>query len=43
MFLLLQLGLLFLAFDVRHRHERARIAEVLGSKPITNFEVLRDG
>lgn len=40
MFLLLQLGLLFLAFDANHRHDRARIGEVLGSRPITNFESL---
>lgn len=38
MFLLLQLGLLFLAFDTNHRHVRARIVEVLDSRPITNLE-----
>ena len=38
MFLLFQIGLLFLAFDTRHRHDRARIAEVLDSKPVSNLE-----
>ena len=37
-FLLLHIALLFLAFDTNHRHERARIAEVLDAKPMSNVE-----
>ncbi len=38
MFLLLHIVLLFLAFDTTHRHERARMAEVLDAKPQSNIE-----
>lgn len=38
MFLLLHIVLLFLAFDTTHRHERARMAEVLDAKPLSNVE-----
>ena len=38
MFLLLHIVLLFLAFDTTHRHERARMAEVLDAKPVSNVE-----
>ena len=34
------LGLIFLAFDVRARDERERIAEVLDSRPVSNPEFL---
>ena len=34
------LGLIFLAFDVRARDERERIAEVLDSRPVSNPELL---
>jgi ABC-type transport system involved in multi-copper enzyme maturation permease subunit len=34
------LGLIFLAFDVRARDERERIAEVLDSRPMSNVELL---
>ena len=34
------LGLIFLAFDVRARDERERIAEVLDSRPLSNPELL---
>ena len=34
------LGLIFLAFDVRARDERERIAEVLDSRPVSNLELL---
>lgn len=37
-FLLLHIALLFLAFDTNHRHERARMAEVLDAKPLSNVE-----
>ena len=38
MFLLLHIALLFLAFDTNHRHERARMVEVLDAKPVSNVE-----
>ena len=34
------LGLIFLAFDVRARDERERMAEVLDSRPFSNIELL---
>ncbi len=34
------LGLIFLAFDVRARDERERMAEVLDSRPLSNVELL---
>ena len=34
------LGLLFLAFDVRARDERERMAEVIDSRPLSNVELL---
>lgn len=34
------LGLIFLAFDVRARDERERMAEVLDSRPLSNLELL---
>ena len=34
------LGLIFLAFDIRARDERERMAEVLDSRPISNTELL---
>ena len=34
------LGLIFLAFDVRARDERERIAEVIDSRPLSNLELL---
>ena len=37
-FLVVQLGVLFLLFDSRHRTERHRIVEVLDSKPVSNLE-----
>ena len=39
-FLFFQFAVLFLAFDAGHLHNRNRIAEVLDSKSITNFEYL---
>ena len=38
--LIFLLGLIFLAFDVRARDERERIAEVLDSRPVSNPEFL---
>ena len=40
LFLALQMGLLFLVFDVKQRDVRNRIEEVLHAKPISNFELL---
>ena len=34
------LGLVFLAFDIRARDERERMAEVLDSRPLSNTELL---
>ena len=34
------LGLIFLAFDVRARDERERMAEVLDVRPLSNIELL---
>ena len=34
------IGLIFLAFDVRARDERERMAEVLDSRPLSNLELL---
>ena len=39
-FLMFQMAALFLAFDAGHQHTRNRIAEVLDSKSVTNFEYL---
>ena len=39
-FLMFQMAALFLLFDTSHQHKRDRIAEVLDSKPISNFEYL---
>lgn len=39
-FLMFQMAALFLLFDATHQHNRDRIAEVLDTKPITNFEYL---
>ena len=39
-FLMFQLAALFLAFDAGHQHARNRIAEVLDSKSVTNYEYL---
>ena len=38
--LIFLLGLIFLAFDVRARDERERVAEVLDSRPVSNPELL---
>ena len=34
------LGLIFLAFDIRAREERERMAEVLDTRPVSNTELL---
>ncbi|MCY4143098.1 MAG: hypothetical protein OXG08_05330 [Gammaproteobacteria bacterium] len=39
-FLMFQMAALFLLFDTSHQQKRDRIAEVLDSKPISNFEYL---
>lgn len=39
-FLMFQLAALFLVFDIGHQHRQNRIAEVLDSKSVTNFEHL---
>ena len=39
-FLIFQLVILLLIFDVDHRNERARINEVLGTQPVSNFSYL---
>ena len=36
----LMVGLIFLAFDIRARDERDRIAEVLDSRPMSNLSLL---
>ncbi len=38
--LIFLLGLIFLAFDVRARDERERMAEVIDSRPLSNVELL---
>jgi hypothetical protein len=38
--LIFLLGLIFLAFDIRARDERERMAEVLDARPISNVELL---
>ncbi len=39
-FLIFQLAALVLVFDAPHRHRRNQIAEVLDTKPVSNFELL---